>query len=304
VPRPLRIGHQLAARFEGDPVAAAVRAEELGFDIVLVADHVGLGWAPMPTLSAIAGVTRRIRLGTLVLNNDMRNPVQLAWEASSLDRLSGGRFELGLGAGHTPSEYAATGIDRSLAAVRKQRLTESVEIIRALLDGEVVHHDGQHYRVDGARIEPSEQQPLPILVGGNGAALLAHAGRYADIIGLQGLGRTRADGHSHEVKWSARWLDEQLEQIREGAGARFADVELNAMVQMVEITDDRERVLREVCERVGDLAMDDAASTPYLLVGTVDEIVEHMHACNERWGINYFAVRELDAFAPVIRALH
>lgn len=280
-----------------------MRAEELGFDIVLVADHVGLGWSPMPTLSAIAAVTTRVRLGTLVLNNDMRNPVQLAWEASTLDRLSGGRFELGLGAGHTPGEYAATGIEQSPAAVRKQRLGESVEIIRSLLDGDVVDRDGEHYRVASARIEPSPQRPMPILVGGNGAALLAHAGRHADIIGLQGLGRTREDGHSHEVKWTSRWLDEQLEQIRVGAGSRFGDIELNAMVQMVEITDDRERVLREVCERVGDLTMEDAASTPYLLVGTVDQIVRHMSACNERWGINYFAVRELDAFEPVLRAL-
>lgn len=302
--RSLRIGHQLSARLEGDPVAAAVRAEELGFDVVLIADHVGLGWAPMPTLSAIARATQRIRLGTLVLNNDMRNPVQLAWEAATLDRLSGGRFELGLGAGHTPSEYAATGIEQSAPAVRKRRLAESVEIIRGLLGGDVVDHDGTHYRIDRACIDRSEQQHLPILVGGNGAALLAHAGRHADIIGLQGLGRTRDDGHSHEVKWSARWLDEQLEQIREGAGARFDDIELNAMVQMVEITDDRERALAEVCARVDGLTMDDAASIPYLLLGTVEEIVQHMTTCNERWGINYFAVRELDAFEPVLRALH
>jgi probable F420-dependent oxidoreductase len=301
--RSLRIGHQLSARLEGDPVAAAIRAEDLGFDVVLVADHVGSGWAPMPTLSAIAGATRRIRLGTLVLNNDMRNPVQLAWEASTLDRLSGGRFELGLGAGHTPSEYAATGIEQSAPTVRKRRLAESVEIIRVLLGGGVVDHDGEHYRIDGACIEPSEQQPLPILVGGNGMALLAHAGQHADMIGLQGLGRTRDDGHSHEVKWSARWLDEQLEQIRDGAGARFDHIEFNAMVQMVEITDDRERALAEVCARVDGLTMADAASTPYLLVGTVEEIVQHMTTCNQRWGISYFAVRELDAFEPVLRAL-
>jgi probable F420-dependent oxidoreductase len=303
VPRALRIGHQLSARTHGDPVAAAVRAEELGFDIVLAADHVGHGWSPIPTLSAIAGVTQRIRLGTLVLNNDMRHPVQLAWEASTLDRLSGGRFELGLGAGHTPSEYAATGIEQSPPAVRKRRLAESVEIIRALLAGGVVDHDGDHYRVEHAGIDRSVQQPLPILVGGNGASLLAHAGEHADIVGLQGLGRTLDDGHSHEVKWSAQRLDEQIEQIRTGAGARFGDVELNAMVQMVEITDHRERVLAEVCERVDGLTMDDAASTPYLLVGTVADIVQHMTNCNERWGINYFAVRELDAFEPILRAL-
>jgi probable F420-dependent oxidoreductase len=257
----------------------------------------------MPTLSAIASVTERIRLGTLVLNNDMRNPVQLAWEASTIDRLSGGRFELGLGAGHTPSEYDATGIERSAPAERKQRLAESVEIIRDLLDGSTIDHEGRHYRVDGARIDRSTQARVPILVGGNGSSLLAHAGRFADIVGLQGLGRTREDGHSHEVKWSSRHLDEQIEQVRLGAGARFDDIEFNAMVQVVQITDDREAALAKVVDRVDGLTMDDAMATPYLLIGTAEEIVVQMMTCNERWGISYFVVRELDDFEPVLRAL-
>jgi probable F420-dependent oxidoreductase len=299
--RRLRLGHQLSS--STDPVVAALRAEELGFDVVLAADHVGPGWAPMPTLAAIAVATQRIRLGTLVLNNDMRNPVQLAWEAVTIDRLSGGRFELGLGAGHTPSEYAATGVQRSTAADRKRRLAESVEIIRGLVDGEMVDHDADHFRTDGARIDRAVQEHLPILVGGNGAELLAQAGRHADIVGLQGLGRTREDGHSHEVKWSARHLDDQIEQVRAGAGGGFDDVEFNALVQVVEITADREAALAKIVDRVDGLTMDDAAVTPYLLIGTADEIVRHMVACNERWGISYFAVRELDGFEDVIRAL-
>ncbi|HSP27044.1 MAG TPA: TIGR03621 family F420-dependent LLM class oxidoreductase [Ilumatobacteraceae bacterium] len=301
--RPLRIGYQLSARVGGDPVAAALRAEAMGFDIVLAADHVGPGRAPMPTLAAIAAATERIRLGTLVLNNDMRNPVQLAWEASTIDRLSGGRFELGLGAGHTPSEYDATGVVRVAPADRKRRLAESVEIIRRLIDGEVVDHDGEHYRIERARIDPAEQEHLPILVGGNGAALLTHAGRHADIIGLQGLGRTREDGHSHEVKWSTRHLDEQIGQVRVGAGERFDEIEFNAMVQVVQITDEREAALAEVVDRIDGLTIDDADSTPYLLIGSVDEIVRHMTTCSERWGISYFAVRELDDFEPVLQAL-
>jgi probable F420-dependent oxidoreductase len=301
--RPLRIGHQLSGRVEGDPVATAQRAEELGFDAVLAADHVGARWAPLPTLAAIARVTSTIRLGTLVLNNDMRNPVQLAWDVSTIDRLSGGRFELGLGAGHTPSEYAATGIARSSGADRKRRLMESVGIVRRLLDGEVVDHDGEHYRIEQARVPRAAQERLPVLVGGNGERLLGFAGAHADIVGLQGLGRTLEDGHSHDVQWSAAHLDRQLEQIRSGAGDRYDSIELNALVQIVEITDDREAALARVCDLVGGLTMDDAASTPYLLVGTVDDIVTHMETCRERWGISYFVVRELDEFAPVLRAL-
>lgn len=301
--RPLRLGHQLSARVDGSPIDAGRRAEQLGFDIVLAADHVGSGTAPLPTLAAIAAATTTVRLGTLVLNNDMRNPVQSAWEVASLDVLSGGRVELGLGAGHTPQEYAATGIEQSAAAVRKQRLAESVEIIRRLLDGDLVDHIGEHYRLDRARIERPQQDRLPILVGGNGASLLRHAGAHADIVGFQGFGRTHDDGHRHDVDWRSARLDEQIEQVRDGAGDRFDDLEFNALVQVVQITDDREAALERICERVDGLTIDDARETPYLLVGTVDEIVEHMMACNERWGFNYFAVRELDDFAPVLSAL-
>jgi probable F420-dependent oxidoreductase len=300
--RPLRIGHQLSSRIEGDPVETARRAEALGFDVVLAADHVGAEWSPLPTLAAVARATTTIRLGTLVLNNDMRNPVQLAWDVSSIDRLSGGRMELGLGAGHTPSEYAATGIVRSSGADRKRRLMESVGIVRRLLDGEIVDHEGEHYRIERARIARTAQERLPILVGGNGEELLAFAGAHADAIGLQGLGRTREDGHSHDVRWTASHLDRQLDQIRAGAGDRD-DVELNALVQMVQITDDREAALARVCDLVDGLTMEDAATTPYLLIGTVDEIVLHMMTCRERWGISYFVVRELDDFEPVLRAL-
>jgi probable F420-dependent oxidoreductase len=201
--RRLRVGHQLSARVEGDPVAVAVRAEELGFDIVVAADHVGPGWAPMPTLAAIAAVTDRIRLGTLVLNNDMRNPVQLAWEASTVDRLSGGRFELGLGAGHTPAEYDATGVERAAPTDRKRRLAESVEIVRDLLDGKLVDHEGEHYRISRAGIDRADQEHLPILVGGNGADLLAHAGRHADrVAAMSERAAIRSVGSSQdEIAW-------------------------------------------------------------------------------------------------------
>jgi len=303
VRRPLRLGHQLSGRTEGSRVEVAKRAEELGFDVVLASDHVGAGPAPLPTLATIAQATMTIRLGTLVLNNDMRNPVQLAWEVATVDAISNGRFELGLGAGHTPQEYAATGIERSSAAIRKQRLSESVELLRALLDGDTVDHAGEHYRISRAQVRRSTQDHLPILVGGNGTSLLGHAGAHADIIGLQGLGRTHDDGHRHDVDWRSSRLEDQLRQVRDGAGDRYDDLEFNALVQVVRLTDDRDAALATICERVDGLTMEDARETPYLLVGTVDEVVDHMVTCNERWGINYFAVRELDEFEPVLRAV-
>ena len=301
--RAVRFGFQLSGEHAADPVTAARRAEELGFDIVLASDHVGPGLSPMVTLAAIATATSRIRLGTFVLNNDMRNPVQLAWEAASLDRLSGGRFELGLGAGHTPHEYAATGLTMDPPAVRKQRLIEAVQVVRRLLDGESVDFEGDDVSVSGAKVGRSAQERLPILIGGNGACLLGATGRLADIVGLQGLGRTREDGHRHEVKWTATHLDQQIEQVRGGAGGRFAELEFNALVQVFSITDDRDAAIAKFSESMAaDLSVADAAVIPYLMIGSVDEIVGHIHACGDRWGITYFVVRALDDFAPVLDA--
>lgn len=300
--RALRFGLQLDQRTEDDPVGAAVRAQDAGFDVLLLSDHVGSGPAPLVTLAAIARETSSIRLGTLVLNNDMRNPVQLAWDAATLDRLSAGRFELGLGAGHTPQEYSSTSVALDTAQVRKARLAESIEMIRPLLRGDRVDYQGSHFQVTAAQIDPAIQDHLPILVGGNGAMLLAHAGAHADIIGLQGLARTRADGHSHAVRWDPAWLSEQVAQVRDGAGDRFADIEFNALVQVVDVTDDTDQVIRRVCSRIEGLTPAHTAEIPYILVGSTSQIVDKMFAARERWGISYFVVRELEAFAPVIKA--
>jgi probable F420-dependent oxidoreductase len=297
--RPIRFGYQISLEQELDPIAAAQRAEEIGFDTFLVADHVGPGRAPMPMLAAIAVATEKIRLGTLVLNTDMRNPVQLAWEAITVDHLSGGRFELGLGAGHTYQEYPATGIGMDRPAVRKARLAEQVEIIRRLMDGEKVDFAGEHHQITGAAIDQSAGR-VPILVGGNGAALLTHAGHHADIIGLQGLGRTHDDGHRHDAKFTPMHLDAQIEHIRSSAGSRVDELEVNALVQAVEITDDADAAMEKLSTLLGGVAVSDLRQVPYVLVGSVDEIVEKIKTCRDRWGITYFVVRELDGFKPVI----
>ena len=207
-----------------------------------------------------------------------------------------------IGAGHTPQEYAATGLVFDAPAVRKERLIESVRVIRRLVDGETVDFHGEHVRVEGAEVGRSLQDHLPILLGGNGARLLGATGELADIVGLQGLGRTLPDGHQHDVRWTTDHLTAQVEQVHAGAGARVDDIEFNALVQVFNVTDDRNAGLEDACEFVGDLSMADAAVIPYLMIGTVDEIVAHVHRCRDRWGITYFVVRTLDDFAPVLEA--
>lgn len=302
MPRHIRFACQYANQDGDGPVDVARRAEQAGFDVFTLSDHVGPGVAPMPALGAVAEATSTIRLGTFVLNATMRNPVQLAWEASTIDQLSDGRFELGLGAGHTPHEYAETGIERLAAPARKTQLAEQVEIIRLLLDGETVDHEGVHHQLSGASVARSVQDHLPILVGGNGAALLAHAGAHADIIGLQGLGRTLEDGHRHDVKWTTNHLDTQLEQVRLGAEDRYGSLELNALVQVMTVTEDVVGVTADLVDRVDGLTAEDVSTTPYALIGTVDEIVAKIERCRDQWGISYFTVREIETFVPVMEA--
>jgi probable F420-dependent oxidoreductase len=298
----MRFGLQLRADDPAQIADDARHAEELGFDVVLVADHVGSDWSPLLSLTWAAAATTTVRLGTFVLNAGLHHPLMLAREVATLDRLSGGRVELGLGAGHTPAEFAAAGIPFLPARDRKSRLAEFVEIIRPLLDGETVDHHGAHFELTGASLGRSPAERVPILVGGSGRSLLTHAAEHADIVGFTGLGRTLPDGHRHAARFQPAVLDDEVATVRGAASTRT--VELNVLVQRVEITDDREAAAAAIASAVEDLTVADALTTPFLALGTLDEVAEHLRAANERWGITYFVVREADEFAPVIERLH
>jgi probable F420-dependent oxidoreductase len=300
--RPFRFGLQCTSRTLQDVLRAARDAEDAGFDILQVGDHVGAEPSALICLAAAAVATERIRLGTLVLNNDLHHPVSLAQELATLDQLSNGRLEVGLGAGHSFTEYAAMGQPFDPPAVRKERLAESIEILRALLDGGPVSRRGAHYRVDEVVTLAPRQEHVPLLVGVNGRTALAHAVRHADIVAPTMLGRTREDGQYHDVRWEAARLDATVEWMRHEAGERWGGMELHALVQSVVITDDRGRVVSEIAGRLGmDVA--DAACTPFLCIGTPAEIARHLLACRERWGFSYYSVRDMEAFTPVLSLL-
>jgi len=167
---------------------AARKAEDLGFDTFLVADHLRQGFQPMVALAAVAEATSSIRLGTFVINNDFRHPVLLAREAATLDVLSGGRFELGIGAGHSGDEYREVGIPFDAARVRVERLGESVRLMKQLWSEGRVDFAGNHYTVSGHESFPKPvQAAIPVLVGGNGRDLLTLAATEADIVGFTGF---------------------------------------------------------------------------------------------------------------------
>jgi probable F420-dependent oxidoreductase len=296
-----RFGFQVRQETAAELRATARAAEDAGFDVISTWDHVVDGWAPLAPLLAMAECTTRLRICPLVLNNDFHHPVHLARELASIDHLSGGRLEVGIGAGHAFTEYAAIGQAFDPPVVRKARLAEGVEILRRLLDGEEVSFAGEHYRLTGARTMRALQERVPIMVAVNGRAALAHAAQHADIIGLTMLGRTLEDGQRHAVRWEAERLDHTVAYIREQAGGR--DLELNALVQRVVVTDDRVGAAQELVSGVEGLTLEDALATPFLALGTHAEIADHLRACRERWGISYYTVRDIAAFAPVIDRL-
>jgi probable F420-dependent oxidoreductase len=298
--RPVRFGFQATTKDPAELVRAARAAEAAGFDAFQVGDHVGAEFSPFVALAAVATATTTIRLGTLVCNNDFRHPVVLAQEVATLDHVSNGRAELGLGAGHSFTEYAAIGLTFDPPAVRKSRLAEAVEILVPLLQGEAVTHAGAHYRIAGARTLRPVQPRLPLLVGVNGRSALAHAARYADTVGLTMLGRTLEDGQHHEMRWEAERLDATIDHIRAASGDREPLAELHALVQAVVLTDDRRGAARDLGARLATSAKD-VLSTPFLCLGTHEEMAHHLVACRDRWGISYFTVRDIETFAPVMK---
>jgi len=301
--RPFRFGYQLGAGAANELLASAVSAEAAGFDVVHTFDHVGDDWPPFAPLLAVAGVTKRIRLCPLVVNNDFRHPVHVAREVAALDHLTGGRIEIGVGAGHSFTEYNAIGVQFDASAVRKARLSEAIQILRRLLDGETVSFAGEHYELRDVRTMRSLQEHLPIMVGVNGRAALAHAACHADVVGLTGLGRTLPDGQRHETRWEPERLDRVVALINRAAKGRSRPPELHALVQVVVVTDDREAAAVKIARALTTLTVEDALNTPFLALGTHAEIAEHLRACRSRWGISYFSVREVESFAPVITHL-
>ena len=297
-----RFGYQASPDEPARLIDRAREAESAGFDIFQVGDHIGRETAPLPVLAAVARAVTRIEIGTLVLNNDLRHPVVLAQELATLDHLSKGRLEVGLGAGHSFPEYTAIGLSFDPPRIRKQRLAEATEIIRALLDGASLTFVGRHYQLDRAETSRSYQNRVPILVGVNGTEALTHAARHADVVAPTMLGRTREDGHRHEVRWESWRLDQTIDLILRASSGRSSPPRLHALIQEVQLTSDREQAAARAAARSG-MAVADVLQTPYLLMGTTDEMVGHLLECRDRWGISYFSVRDVETFAPVMDRL-
>jgi len=286
----------------------ARKVEALGYAVLLVPDHLAAMLATIPAVMSAADATTRLRIGTNVLNNDLRHPVLLAREAATMDLLTDGRLELGLGAGYMRIEYDQAGLRFDRGGIRVERLAESVPIVKDLLGGAEVTFVGQHYRITSHKIYPLPvQRPRPpIIIGGNGPRLLALAAREADIVNLTGVTFTRGGTTLDMSGWKVAGVDERLRVIRDAAGGRFGALELSAQVQRVIVTDRPREAAEELQKTWKQISVDEILAAPFVLIGTVDEMVEALRARRDRWGISYFVTFEpfLDALAPVVARLN
>jgi probable F420-dependent oxidoreductase len=306
--KPFRFGVNVGpSRSRAEWREKARRLEGLGYDTLTVPDHLADFFAPMPALVSAAEATTTLRVGTNVLNNDFRHPVLVAREAATVDLLTEGRLQLGLGAGHMRSEYDQAGLSFETGGTRVERLAEAVTVIKGLLDREQVTFAGRYYRVTGHTIHPLPvQQPHPpIVISGNGRRLLTLAAREADIVGLSGI-TFRRGGTAPDVSgWKVSGVDERVQLVREVSGDRWVGLELNVLVQRVLVMDDRRRAAEELARRWSQLSPDEILESPYVLIGTADQIIEDLQARRERWGISYLTIFEpyARAFAPVVAQL-
>ena len=268
-------------------------------------DHFGARFALAPALVLAAEATSRLRVGSLVYDNDFRHPALLAQEIASIDLLTDGRFEFGLGAGWLKSEYDAAGLPFDDGGTRVERMAEALHIVKALFAATPVTHEGHHYRLTGltGAAKPVQQPHPPVLIGGGGRRLLTLAANEADIISI--MPRSRRDGSGLEdADASPEVFTQKVAWIRDAAGDRFSGIELNTLVQTVVITDDPTASAAPLAkEYVMDV--DQVFETPLVLIGSADQIAQTLVLRRERFGISYITVfeKDLENMAKVIHRL-
>jgi probable F420-dependent oxidoreductase len=303
---PFRFGVALpSAQSQEDWIAKARRVEELGYSTLLMPDHFGGQFAPIPALLAAAQATRSLHVGTFVIDNDFHHPVVLAKESATLDLLSGGRFELGLGAGWMTSDYEQSGIPLDPAGIRVSRMEESLHILKGLFADGPVTFEGKYYRVKNLEgmPKPHQRPHPPLMVGGAGKRMLTIAAREADIVSL--VARPLAHGNSLDVTdMTPIATERKINIIRQESGTRFDELELNILLFAVVVTQNRQQAAEQLAERFQTTG-EQLLQTPHCLIGTPEQMAEDLLTRREHYGISYITIfgDNLEAFAPVVAQL-
>ncbi|MEE8580479.1 MAG: TIGR03621 family F420-dependent LLM class oxidoreductase [Myxococcota bacterium] len=295
MPRPFRFGVQLSSLPAEGWVERVRRIEALDYSTLFWPDHFGSQWDPIAALAAVAAVTERLHVGSLVFDVDYRHPVIYAKASATLHLLSGGRHEFGLGAGWMESDYRQAGLDYDRPGVRIARLDEALQIIRAMWTQETSSFEGQHYQIkDVPRAAELPAGAAPkILIGGGGRRLLGVAGRHADIVGINPTmhegrvtSRTAADLVPEKVREKVEWVREAAR----AAGRNPDQIELNSLVFVVAITDDP-KPLRESLAKSSGMSVEEVADCPLFLTGSAAEIQDRLCQRREQTGISYVVIQ-------------
>jgi len=284
----------------------ARRAEANGYDVLTMPDHFTDQLAPVPALMAAADATTDLRVGALVFDNDYKHPVVLAKELATIDLLSEGRLEIGLGAGWMISDYEEAGIPYDSPKVRIDRFVEGLRIIKGTMGEGPFSFSGDHYTITNYNGLPRPvQKPCPpVLIGGGGKRVLSIAAREADIVGINGTLDAGVIGPEAVSTMTAAAVDEKVAIVAEAGAHRLADIEMNIRTFFVKVTDDRAGMINAVAGMF-KIPAELIEDSPFGLIGSVDSIIESIHAARERWGFSYFIVggENIEEIAPVVAAL-
>ena len=305
--KPFRFGYQTFNAASGEAWAEKARkAEDLGYSALSVSDHLDTEMAPLIALAVTAEATRNLRLTTLVLANDFRHPAFLAKQAATLDLLSDGRLELGIGAGWKTTDYEQPGIPLDRAGIRIERLAEAITVLKGCFADGPFDFEGEHYTIRGLDGQPAciQRPHPPILMAGGGRRMLTLAAQEGDIVGVNANMAAGVIDHRAGPSATTAATDQKLEWIREAAGDRFGDIELQTRVHMSSITDDPEGIADLMAPALG-ISAEDALASPHVLIGSEGQCVETLLSWRERWGLTYIGINEdsMVEFGPVVEAL-
>jgi probable F420-dependent oxidoreductase len=284
----------------------ARKLEDLGFSTLFMPDHFGPELAPLPAIAMAAAHTTTLGVGSLVFDNDYKHPAILAKEAATIDLLCDGRLELGIGAGWMRTDYDQLGLPYDPPAVRVDRFEEALDVIKHCFTGEQFTYHGEHYRItDYASWPKPVQQPRPpLLIGGGGKRVLSIAAREADIVGINPNLRAGEIGLEAAKDSLREQTDRKVQWIREAAGARIDEIEIQMRFFVTRVTADRMKLAEALAPSFGVSAAE-ALESGAALVGTEDEIAEQLHRRREKWGLSYVVVGDenVDEFAPIVAKL-
>ncbi|MAI80467.1 MAG: F420-dependent oxidoreductase [Deltaproteobacteria bacterium] len=320
IKKPFRFAIQsFSARSAKEWRERAQKTEALGYSALHLADHIlGPGEAIAPTFHPIqelaavpamamaAEATSTLRIGSRVFCVDYRQPAVLAKEAATLDLLSDGRLELGLGAGWLKNEYSAIGIDFEPASLRIDRLAEVITLIKSHCRAEPLSLSGRHVHAKGYQGVPaSVQKPHPpIMIGGGSRKILELAAREAQVVSFNFNNRSGVLGTDGIMTATAEATATKVKWVTAAAGDRLQAMEFEIGAYFVDVGDQADSTCKNMASAFG-LEYHQMKSHPHGIFGTIESVCEELERRREIYGINYVTIGDdaMEDFAPVVRRL-